>query len=69
MYSSAAMKTAEFDFDLPPGRIAARPISPRDAARMLVVDESLRDMLVRDLPSLLDPGDVLVFNDTRVLPT
>ncbi len=68
MYSSAAMKTADFDFDLPPECVAARPVSPRDAARMLAVDESLRDLGVGDLPSLLDPGDVLVFNDTRVLP-
>jgi S-adenosylmethionine:tRNA ribosyltransferase-isomerase len=68
MYSSAAMKTADFDFELPPALIAERPVSPRDAARLLVVDESLRDMNVRDLPGLLEPGDVLVFNDTRVLP-
>ncbi len=68
MYSSAAMKTADFDFELPPGLVAARPIRPRDAARMLVVGEKLGDRGVRDLPALLNPGDVLVFNDTRVLP-
>jgi S-adenosylmethionine:tRNA ribosyltransferase-isomerase len=68
MYSSAAMKTADFDFELPPALIADRPVSPRDAARLLVVDESLRDMVVRDLPALLREGDVLVYNDTRVLP-
>ena len=68
MYSSAAMKTADFDFELPTRLIAERPVSPRDAARLLVVDERLRDMNVRDLPGLLEPGDVLVFNDTRVLP-
>ena len=68
MYSSAAMKTADFDFDLPSECIADRPVSPRDAARLLVVDGSLRDLQVRDLPGLLEPGDVLVFNDTRVLP-
>ncbi|MDH3230111.1 MAG: tRNA preQ1(34) S-adenosylmethionine ribosyltransferase-isomerase QueA [Alphaproteobacteria bacterium] len=62
------MKTAEFDFELPPECVADRPVSPRDAARMLVVENGLRDLGVRDLPSLLDPGDVLVFNDTRVLP-
>ena len=62
------MKTADFDFDLPSECIADRPVSPRDAARLLVVDERLRDMHVRDLPGLLEPGDVLVFNDTRVLP-
>jgi S-adenosylmethionine:tRNA ribosyltransferase-isomerase len=68
MYSSAAMKTADFDFELPNDCIADRPVSPRDAARLLVVGEALRDMTMRDLPSLLEPGDVLVFNDTRVLP-
>jgi S-adenosylmethionine:tRNA ribosyltransferase-isomerase len=68
MYSSAAMKTAEFDFELPPERIAERPVSPRDAARLLAVDDGLRDLGVRDLPALLNPGDVLVYNDTRVLP-
>ena len=68
MYSSAAMKTADFDFDLPPECIAARPVSPRDAARLLVVGDAPRDLTVRDLPALLEPGDVLVFNDTRVLP-
>ncbi|MCK5273943.1 MAG: S-adenosylmethionine:tRNA ribosyltransferase-isomerase, partial [Alphaproteobacteria bacterium] len=62
------MKTADFDFELPTRLIAERPVSPRDAARLLVVDERLRDMNVRDLPGLLEPGDVLVFNDTRVLP-
>ena len=62
------MKTADFDFNLPSECIADRPVSPRDAARLLVVDERLRDLNVRDLPGLLEPGDVLVFNDTRVLP-
>jgi len=62
------MKTAEFDFVLPPEMIAERPVRPRDAARMLVVGGELRDMGVRDLPTLLNPGDVLVYNDTRVLP-
>jgi S-adenosylmethionine:tRNA ribosyltransferase-isomerase len=68
MYSSAAMKTADFDFELPGECIAERPVSPRDAARLLAVDNSLRDLRMRDLPGLLEPGDVLVFNDTRVLP-
>ncbi len=68
MYSSAAMKTADFDFELPTRLIAERPVSPRDAARLLVVDDRLRDMNVSQLPGLLEPGDVLVFNDTRVLP-
>jgi S-adenosylmethionine:tRNA ribosyltransferase-isomerase len=65
------MKVDLFDFDLPPERIALRPVRPRDAARMLVVrggDAPFEDAGVRDLPRLLGPGDVLVFNDTRVVP-
>jgi S-adenosylmethionine:tRNA ribosyltransferase-isomerase len=63
------MRLADFDFDLPEARIALRPASPRDAARLLVVTEggSLADRHMRDLPDLLRPGDALVFNDTRVL--
>ena len=58
-----------FDFDLPPERIALRPASPRDAARMLVIDgQTMRDRLVSDLPGELRAGDLLVFNDTRVIP-
>ncbi len=62
------MKTDEFDFDLPQRLIAQHPVTPRDAARLLVVGEELEDRAVRDLPSLLRPGDVMVFNDTRVIP-
>ncbi|MGE5952806.1 MAG: tRNA preQ1(34) S-adenosylmethionine ribosyltransferase-isomerase QueA [Qipengyuania vulgaris] len=64
------MKVDLFDFELPHERIALRPARPRDAARMLLVrgDEPLADRHVRDLPGLLQPGDVLVFNDTRVIP-
>ena len=63
------MKTADFDFDLPEDRIALRPVEPRDSARLLVVrDGVLDDRIVRDLPDLLQPGDALVFNDTRVIP-
>ncbi len=61
------MKTSLFDFELPESLIATHPANPRDAARMLVVD-GLRDMGVRDLPSFLKPGDVMVFNDTKVIP-
>ncbi|MFM7344371.1 MAG: tRNA preQ1(34) S-adenosylmethionine ribosyltransferase-isomerase QueA [Tagaea sp.] len=61
------MKLSEFDFDLPQDRIAQAPVFPRDAARLLCVGETLRDATVRDLPSILWPGDVLVYNDTRVL--
>src|SRR5690606_11177378 len=66
----AAMKVDLFDFDLPEDRIALRPAEPRDAARLLVVKpaERLADRTVRDLPSLLRAGDVLVFNDTKVIP-
>lgn len=65
------MRVDLFDFELPEGRIALRPVRPRDAARMLLVQGSegpFQDAGVRDLPRLLDPRDVLVFNDTRVLP-
>jgi S-adenosylmethionine:tRNA ribosyltransferase-isomerase len=64
------MKLADFDFDLPEDRIALRPASPRDAARLLLVQPGLPldDLAVRDLPGLLRAGDVLVLNDTRVIP-
>jgi len=62
------LRLSDFDFDLPPGRIAHQPARPRDASRLLVVGDGLQDRLVRDLPSLLRPGDVLVANDTRVIP-
>jgi S-adenosylmethionine:tRNA ribosyltransferase-isomerase len=62
------MKTDLFDFDLPRDLVADRPVSPRDFARMLVVGEQLVDQHVRDLPDLLLPGDVMVFNDTKVIP-
>jgi S-adenosylmethionine:tRNA ribosyltransferase-isomerase len=63
------MRVDLFDFDLPPERIALRPASPRDSARMLSIGTGvLEDRLVSDLPELLAPGDMLVFNDTRVIP-
>lgn len=63
------MRVDLFDFDLPPERIALRPASPRDSARMLVVGaERMEDRHVFDLPELLRAGDCLVFNDTRVIP-
>ncbi|MFJ6024365.1 tRNA preQ1(34) S-adenosylmethionine ribosyltransferase-isomerase QueA [Brevundimonas sp. NPDC092305] len=63
------MKTADFDFDLPDDRIALRPAEPRDSARLLVVrGDGLEDRVIRDLPEFLQPGDALVFNDTRVIP-
>jgi S-adenosylmethionine:tRNA ribosyltransferase-isomerase len=64
-----AMRTDLFDFDLPADRIALRPASPRDAARMLVVQGNgvLRDRSIADLPNWLEPGDQLVVNDTKVI--
>ena len=64
------MRVDLFDFDLPPENIARRPASPRDSARLLLAagEGPFEDRIVRDLPSLLRAGDVLVFNDTRVIP-
>ena len=66
--TEAALRTADFDFVLPPDRIAQHPAQPRDAARLLHVGESLSDHSVAALPDLLRPGDLLVANDTRVIP-
>jgi S-adenosylmethionine:tRNA ribosyltransferase-isomerase len=63
------MRLSDFDFDLPAERIALRPARPRDSARLLVVcGDEIADRVVGDLPELLAPGDVLVFNDTKVIP-
>lgn len=66
------MRTDLFDFDLPEDRIALYPLPERDAARLLVIhpgaEPELADRSVSDLPDLLRPGDVVVFNDTRVIP-
>jgi S-adenosylmethionine:tRNA ribosyltransferase-isomerase len=65
------MRTDLFDFALPEDRIALRPVSPRDTARLLVVgpgDAALQDRAMRDLPGLLRAGDALVVNDTKVIP-
>jgi len=63
------MRVDLFDFHLPAERIALRPAKPRDSARLLLVDgHRLADRVMTDLPDLLQPGDVLVFNDTRVIP-
>ncbi len=61
---------SDFDFQLPPDRIALRPTTPRSAARLLIVkpEAPLEARTVDDLPELLSPGDTLVFNDTRVIP-
>ncbi|MEQ1932057.1 MAG: tRNA preQ1(34) S-adenosylmethionine ribosyltransferase-isomerase QueA [Parvularculaceae bacterium] len=62
-------RVSEFDFDLPEARIALQPARPRDSARLLHVRKSaIDDRIVRDLPGLLRPGDLLVLNDTRVIP-
>ena len=63
------MRVEQFDFSLPEALIALRPAIPRDAARCLVVQKGMfQDRRMRDLPELLAPGDLLVFNDTRVVP-
>jgi S-adenosylmethionine:tRNA ribosyltransferase-isomerase len=62
------MRVDLFDFELPEGHIAYAPVEPRDAARLLHVADGLCDLQVRDLPSLLNAGDVLVMNDSRVIP-
>src|SRR6185436_11944451 len=63
------MKLADFDYELPPERIAQHAVEPRDAARLLVHDvarDASEHAHVRDLPRLLDRGDLMVVNDTRV---
>ena len=63
------MRVDLFDFDLPPERIALRPARPRDSARLLLVrGADISDRQVVDLPQLIEPRDVLVFNDTKVIP-
>jgi S-adenosylmethionine:tRNA ribosyltransferase-isomerase len=63
------MRVSDFDFDLPPERIALRPVSPRDSSKLLVVrQDRLENHIFRELPELLRAGDVLVFNNTRVIP-
>jgi S-adenosylmethionine:tRNA ribosyltransferase-isomerase len=64
------MHIDDFDYDLPRERIASHPCEPRDAARLLVIPAagSFEDRHLADLPALLRPGDLLVFNDTKVIP-
>ena len=63
------MRVDQFDFDLPAERIALRPARPRDSARLLAVrGREVSDRQMLDLPELLEPGDALVFNDTKVIP-
>jgi S-adenosylmethionine:tRNA ribosyltransferase-isomerase len=65
---TAPMRVDAFDFPLPRQLIAEHPCEPRDRARLLVVGDRLEDRTVADLPRLLRPGDVMVFNDTLVIP-
>jgi S-adenosylmethionine:tRNA ribosyltransferase-isomerase len=62
------MDVSDFDFDLPEASIALRPIEPRENARLLCVGDGLSGHTVGDLPDLLQPGDLLVLNDTKVIP-
>jgi S-adenosylmethionine:tRNA ribosyltransferase-isomerase len=62
------MRVSEFDFQLPADSIALRPVSPRESAKLLHVGDVFSDLTIADLPSLFRPTDVLVFNDTRVIP-
>jgi len=65
------MLVEEFNYHLPPELIAQRPLMPRDTSRMMVLERekgTLRDQMFRDLPQVLEPGDLLVFNNTKVFP-
>ena len=62
------LHTSDFDFDLPPELIASRPLQERDASRMLVVCDGVYDKHIRDFLDYLKPGDVVVFNNSRVIP-
>src|SRR6516162_1831187 len=64
------MHISDFDYELPPGRIAREPVRPRDASRMMVLDRAAGqwiDSAFRQLPDFLNPSDLLVINDTRVI--
>jgi len=63
------MKVSDFDFELPDNLIAQHPAEPRDSARLLHVAEALADYRILDLPGLLNPGDLMVFNNTKVIPS
>src|SRR5579871_3429173 len=68
--AALTLHLSDFDFDLPPDLVARHPASPRDSARLLRVSAAgLGDRFVRDLPTLLRPGDLMVINDTKVIPT
>ncbi|MEE3000392.1 MAG: tRNA preQ1(34) S-adenosylmethionine ribosyltransferase-isomerase QueA [Pseudomonadota bacterium] len=63
------MRVSDFDFELPQVLIAQEPVNPRDSARLLHITDKFSDKKVIDLPSLLVPGDIMVFNDTKVIPS
>lgn len=68
---SGVHRLESYDYDLPPDRIAQHPVTPRDASRLLSMDRStgaLQDLHFRDLAELLNEDDVLVLNNTRVIP-
>jgi S-adenosylmethionine:tRNA ribosyltransferase-isomerase len=70
-HSLPALKTSDFDYELPPERIAQHPIEPRDASRLLVLDRLSGEVyhaIFRDIGGFLRPGDLLVINQTRVIP-
>tara|TARA_B100000686_G_scaffold354313_1_gene463903 strand:- start:2010 stop:3038 length:1029 start_codon:yes stop_codon:yes gene_type:complete len=62
------MKVDQFNYELPKELIAKSPVEPSDSARMLVVKNSIKDYIIKDLPNFLSENDILVFNDTRVIP-
>ena len=65
------MKTSDFDYHLPEELIAQTPVEPRDSSRMMVCNrnnERREDHIFRELPQFLRPGDVMVLNETRVIP-
>lgn len=69
--SIAGLKTSEFDYDLPPELIAQTPVEPRDSSRLMAVDRSTGELIhrrFRDLPQFLRPGDLLIYNESRVIP-
>ena len=71
IYAAGTMKTSDFDYDLPEELIAQEPAPVRDACRMLVMDRqtgALTDRIFRDIEEYLQPGDLLIANETRVLP-
>ena len=63
------MKVSDFDFSVPQEVIAQAPASPRDSSRLLHVDETITDLVITDLPNILSRNDILVFNDTKVIPS